>query len=129
MDRVVSLGCIACLIDGHVTPEVSIHHTAGRVAFGCHVKTIALCAGHHQDGSGAAGMLARHPYKARFAERYGSDAFLVALTDELLKFLDKVPLRGVSIDRFIWYAARELHARFGSPQNEDDETRNISGDL
>jgi hypothetical protein len=65
------LGCIACRNYGiHNTP-VSIHHIDGRTKPIAHWLTIPLCPGHHQDGTGAPGLIAVHPWKGRFEERYG----------------------------------------------------------
>lgn len=84
-DAVASLGCIACLIDGNSNTLVSIHHCDGRTKPGAHRKVLALCAGHHQDGTGNdKSMIAIHPYKRRFEQRYGTQEELMALTNELL---------------------------------------------
>lgn len=72
------VGCQACLHDNGVrNNHVSIHHIDGRTKPGAHFKVIALCAGHHQDGYGAPGMIAVHPYKARFEEQYGKQMGLL----------------------------------------------------
>lgn len=85
-DRLAQLGCIACMKDGRYNPHVSIHHVDGRTKPGCHQLVLALCAGHHQDGTGAdQSLIAVHPYKARFEARYGSQAELMAMSQQLLK--------------------------------------------
>lgn len=79
------VGCIACRIDGHTNTHVSIHHIDGRTKPGCHRKVLTLCAGHHQDGTGAdKALVAVHPYKSRFEARYGSQTELLARVLELL---------------------------------------------
>jgi hypothetical protein len=83
MDEAAEIGCIACLMDGVMTPEVSMHHIDGRTKPGAHFETLPLCAGHHQDGTGKPGLIAVHPWKARFEERYGSASWLL----EVLKIL------------------------------------------
>ncbi len=83
-DRLASLGCIACKKDGRHTEEVSVHHIDGRTKPGAHLKVLPLCAGHHQDGAGAPGLIAVHPWKARFEQRYGSQVELLAECMELL---------------------------------------------
>ena len=84
-DKVASLGCIACRIDGYHNPLVSIHHTAGRTKKGAHMQVLGLCAGHHQDGTGNdKSMIAVHPYKARFQQKYGSQQSLIEKTNQLL---------------------------------------------
>lgn len=84
-DSVAQLGCIACKIDGNFNPIVSIHHVDGRTKAGSHRKVLALCAGHHQDGTGNdKSMIAVHPYKARFEAKYGTQTSLMQLTNKLL---------------------------------------------
>jgi hypothetical protein len=74
------IGCIACFLDGVFTDYVSIHHIDGRTKPNCHKEVLALCAGHHQDGTGNdKSMIAVHPYKARFEARYGRQYDLLAL--------------------------------------------------
>ena len=78
-DRIARLGCIACLLDGRQNPVVSIHHIDGRTKPEAHRQVLPLCAGHHQDGTGAPGLIAVHPYKARFEERYGKQSDLLEM--------------------------------------------------
>lgn len=79
MDAIGSLGCLACAKDGHVNPWISLHHIDGRTKPGAHKLVIGLCAGHHQDGTGAdPSMIAVHPYKARFEAKYGTQLELLA---------------------------------------------------
>lgn len=78
------IGCIACRIDGVTNHHCSIHHISGRTAPGCHMNVLSLCAGHHQDGTGAPGLIAVHPYKARFEAKYGKQEDLKAKCDEIL---------------------------------------------
>ena len=77
-DKIAALGCIACHLDGLFNPWVSIHHIAGRTAPGAHLKVLALCSEHHQTGGIDAPAI--HPWKARFIEKYGTQAELLALT-------------------------------------------------
>lgn len=84
-DRLASLGCIACRIDGNHNPMVSIHHIDGRTKPGAHMRVLPLCAGHHQDGCGIPGLIAVHPYKRRFEDRYGSQYELLAMCEQLLE--------------------------------------------
>lgn len=76
-DRIARIGCIACLHDGIFTPHVSIHHIDGRTKPGAHRKVLPLCGPHHQD-QGIAGVVAVHPWKARFEREYGSQYELLA---------------------------------------------------
>lgn len=79
-----SLGCIACRLDGRHNPIVSIHHIDGRTRPGAHLRVLPLCAGHHQDGTGIPGLIAVHPWKRRFEDRYGSQDQLLERCHELL---------------------------------------------
>lgn len=75
------IGCIACHRDTaghHRNTHVSIHHIDGRSKPNAHWLVLPLCAGHHQDGTGQQGMIAVHPYKARFEARYGKQETLAA---------------------------------------------------
>lgn len=79
MDAIAQLGCIACKKDGWHNPDVSVHHIDGRTKPGAHLLVLPLCAGHHQHGAGAnPTLIAVHPYKARFEERYGAQRELLA---------------------------------------------------
>jgi hypothetical protein len=84
-DRIAGLGCIACFLDGAFNDQVSIHHIDGRTKPGAHMKVLGLCAGHHQDGTGIPGLVAVHPWKARFELLYGKQEELLALCHELLE--------------------------------------------
>lgn len=84
-DQLASLGCIACRLDGNHNPIVSIHHIDGRTKPGAHMRVLPLCAGHHQDGYGIPGLIAVHPYKRRFEDRYGSQYELLAMCEQLLE--------------------------------------------
>ena len=66
-------------------PVVSIHHVDGRTKPGAHMRVLPLCAGHHQDGTGAPGLIAVHPWKARFEARYGTQESLLQEVEELLQ--------------------------------------------
>lgn len=83
--RLAALGCVACMKDGRHNPHVSIHHVDGRTKPGCHLLVLPLCAGHHQDGTGAPGLIAVHPWKAQFEERYGDQRMLVLECMKMLK--------------------------------------------
>lgn len=73
MDDIVSYGCIACRIDGHASRPAAVHHILrGGQRIG-HLFTLPLCdPGHHQGGQ-EFGLVSRHPWKARFEEKYGAE--------------------------------------------------------
>lgn len=90
LDAVASLGCLACLLDGHPGTPACIHHSRLRpdgtaYGTGCrasHFEVAPLCRPHHQGG--VKGVLGRHSDEAAFVARYGDDLHLLSLTDRLL---------------------------------------------
>lgn len=78
------LGCIACRKDGVHNPLVSIHHIDGRTKPAAHWLVLPLCSGHHQDGTGAQGLIAVHPWKGQFEARYGPQLGLLMECIQLL---------------------------------------------
>lgn len=78
------IGCIASHLDGFNDPVVSIHHIDGRTKPWAHWLVLPLSAGNHQDGTGAPGRIAVHPWKARFEARYGRQVDLLRLCIEML---------------------------------------------
>ena len=84
MDAITAIGCIACLIDGHPGTPGAVHHLLrGGRRIG-HLFSICLCdPGHHQGGQ-PRGMVSRHPWKARFEARYGTEAELLARSQALV---------------------------------------------
>lgn len=84
-DRMASIGCIACRLDGIGNSLVSIHHIDGRTKPDAHKKVLPLCGPHHQqDDTDPAGRIAVHPYKARFEAKYGRQLDLLAMCIELI---------------------------------------------
>lgn len=74
------IGCIACLIDSGRTRRnnwCSAHHIEGRTKPGAHLKVIPLCGPHHQD-QGIDGVIAVHPWKRRFEDKYGNQLNLLS---------------------------------------------------
>lgn len=84
MDAITALGCIACLIDGRERVPGAVHHILrGGHRIG-HSHTICLCdPGHHQHGQ-QMGLISRHPWKAQFEARYGTEAELLELTKKIV---------------------------------------------
>ena len=78
------VGCIACRLDGRINTHVSIHHIDGRTKPGAHKLVLPLCAGHHQDGTGAPGLIAVHPWKKRFENHYGKQLLLLEICMKIL---------------------------------------------
>lgn len=71
------IGCVASRMDGFFDPVCSIHHIDGRTKPDAHWLVLPLSAGNHQDGTGAPGRIAVHPYKARFEAEYGEQRDLL----------------------------------------------------
>ena len=89
LDWIVAYGCVACRIDGLGVVPPAVHHMLfGGRRMG-HLFSLPLCQpGHHMDGG--TGMVSRHPWKARFEERYGSEeSLLLRLKDERKEALCK----------------------------------------
>lgn len=84
MDWIVAFGCVACRMDGAGVVSPQVHHIlkAGR-RMG-HLFTLPLCSGHHQHDT-ASGKVARHPYKARFEQRYGAEESLLLHLQEIYR--------------------------------------------
>lgn len=84
MKKVVQLGCICCRLDMGVFSPAEIHHLRGKTEDGAHFDVIPLCPAHHRYGNDNSLYTSRHPYKARFEQRYGSEQCLKQKTDKLL---------------------------------------------
>lgn len=82
MASIVSLGCIACLLDGVLPRATAVHHILrGGRRIG-HLFTLPLCdPGHHQGGQ-PLGLISRHPWKARFEKVYGAEMDLLVLVQQ-----------------------------------------------
>lgn len=83
MDAVGGLGCLVCYNDGIYTPG-TVHHCDGKTMPGAHFKIFNLCGLHHQGGRDCAEYTARHPFKAAFQRRYGSEESLMEQTRKLV---------------------------------------------
>ena len=90
-DALCGLGCIACRMDGRINNFCSVHHVDGRTKPWAHWFVLPLCGGHHQDGTGAAGLIAVHPWKARFEAKYGTQRELLG------KCLGLFDLKGLEV--------------------------------
>lgn len=77
------VGCIACRKDGGFTDYVSIHHIDGRTKPDAHWLVLPLCGPHHQD-AGINGVIAVHPWKARFEDQYGTQRNLLRESIQIL---------------------------------------------
>lgn len=87
MSLVAELGCIVCRLHMQTYTPCEIHHTDGKTKPGAHFKTLGLCYWHHRGGSDCHTFTSRHPFKAEFEARYGTEAELLAKTKELIEGL------------------------------------------
>jgi hypothetical protein len=81
------IGCIVCRITGLGITPPEIHHLieGGRRLGNGH--TIPLCLLHHRGGNNTAEYVSRHPHKAEFEKRYGTEVELLEKTNELIECL------------------------------------------
>jgi hypothetical protein len=81
MEAIAAYGCIVCHQQFGCFREGEIHHLlSGGIRKG-HLFTICLCApGHHRDALPGLGMVSRHPARANFERRYGTEAELLEQT-------------------------------------------------
>lgn len=84
MRALADLGCIVCLLHLNTWTPPEIHHTTGKTKKGAHQCTLPLCFRHHREGVDSEAYTSRHPYKARFEARYGTEQELLAKVEELL---------------------------------------------
>lgn len=86
MAAVVELGCVVCLKHHQVQTPAAVHHIVeGSRRLG-HFYTIPLCdPGHHQN-SPTSQKLSRHPHKARFEKKYGTEYELLSYVQTILNW-------------------------------------------
>lgn len=88
MNAITGLGCIVCWVHkGCQTPAMP-HHIDGKTKPDAHFNTIPLCHLHHQGGADCHEYVSRHPYKARFEQRYGTEQELLQKCKEMLDWRD-----------------------------------------
>lgn len=76
MQKVAESGCLICWIYEGVYSPAEIHHIEGKTKEGAHKKILPLCYLHHREGSNTLGYVSRHPHRAEFEARYGTEADL-----------------------------------------------------
>lgn len=87
--RAVEFGCMACWLDRMPSRPTAYHHiVVGGRRLG-HLFGFGLCQpGHHMDGA-ELGLISRHPYKARFEAKYGTEFELLAKLKTKLGVFDE----------------------------------------
>jgi hypothetical protein len=87
MDAIVQLGCIVCRTQLEQLTPAEVHHLDGKTVPGAHLRTIPLCYHHHRSGVDNHTVTSRHPYRARFEARYGSEEGLWNETRSLVELM------------------------------------------
>lgn len=82
-DAIIQLGCIVCRLEGKDSPAEQHHLLSGGRRMG-HMFSIPLCYLHHRSGRNDAEVVSRDQNQRRFEARYGTEAFLLAKTKELI---------------------------------------------
>ena len=85
MGAISRLGCIVCRIQGRGYVPAAVHHLLSGDRRKGHRWTIPLCdPGHHQNAPMGSGEVSRHPNRAEFERRYGTELELLAETRALI---------------------------------------------
>jgi hypothetical protein len=91
MDAITQLGCIVCHLQGRGYVPCAVHHIlSGGKRIG-HKATLGLCdPGHHKNAPSDSGEVSRHPTKAQFEAKYGTEEELLEKTMQLLAIRNEV---------------------------------------
>lgn len=77
--------CIVCYMQGHGKNPAHFHHMLSGGKRISHLHGFGLCPTHHNSGVNDFVAVSRHPYKATFEKRYGTEAQLLEKTRELVR--------------------------------------------
>jgi len=77
MSKVAALGCVCCRLDKGIESPAIIHHCKGKTIPNAHFYVLPLCYLHHTSGADCDKYTSRHPHKARFEQRYGTEQHLI----------------------------------------------------
>lgn len=80
----VSEFCIVCYQQYGVKGGAEVHHLKSGDRRMGHLFSIGLCTAHHRGGEGEGRFISRHPWKDRFEAAYGTEAELLAATQQIL---------------------------------------------
>jgi len=86
-DRLVAISampCIVCRQEGLGDTPAEPHHLVQAGRRRGHQYTIPLCYPHHREGLRTAQVVSRHPYKAEFEKRYGTEFSLLDIVNQWL---------------------------------------------
>ena len=81
------MGCIVCLNEFDLRSPPDIHHILKNGQRVDDLHTIPLCPNHHRSGVNNADYVSRHPWKAEFEKRYGTEWDLFEQVKERAKVL------------------------------------------
>lgn len=84
MNAITQIGCIVCRVFRGCETPAMVHHISGKVKKGSHKLTIPLCFYHHSAGVMCDEFVSRHPHKAEFESRYGTEYELLEKTRQLV---------------------------------------------
>ena len=90
-DALTALGCVVCLREGAGYTSPELHHCKGHPWSGAGQRatdahTIPLCLQHHRHGPDG-----YHHSPATFESRYGTQAELLAATNDALEYAEGLP--------------------------------------
>ena len=85
LEKIAQTPCIVCLLYLSAETPAEVHHLVEAGRRKGHQFTIPLCHIHHRAGVIWTLAVSRHPYKAEFERRYGTEAFLLEETNKLIK--------------------------------------------
>ena len=78
------LGCIVCRKYLGVMSDCDIHHILSGGRRKGEMYVLGLCPTHHRLGIRTENFVSRHPHKAEFERRYGTEAELLSATREFI---------------------------------------------
>jgi hypothetical protein len=85
MNSISQEGCIVCRLHYDCYTPCEIHHINGKTKPDAHLETIGLCFPHHRQGENNERFVSRHPFKAEFIRRYGTEEELLRKLREIVK--------------------------------------------
>jgi len=86
MNSITQLGCIVCRLFIGCESPAHVHHIDGKVKKGSHLISIPLCRLHHNAGANCDEYVSRHPFKAEFESRYGTEEKLLEVCQTLVEW-------------------------------------------
>jgi len=88
MDDITQIGCVVCRLEMETFSFAEVHHLDGKVKPDAHLNSIPLCFYHHRGGQDNEMYTARHPFKKRFIDRYGTEEWLLDATQQMVEVMN-----------------------------------------